>query len=403
MLFESKRICFDISIMLLAQKLFFSLSDSSKFKHTISVNMKKQLTLLPFLFLTLFAFAQNQKPVIAFAEKSFDFGTVQEENGPVSHEFTFTNTGSVPLIISDVKASCGCTTPSWTKEPIPPGEKGSITAEYDPRNRPGTFSKTVSVTSNTEPNLTVLHIKGMVQPKPKTPEDDFPTQIGHLRSRYRSFNMGKVTTKEPFTKSFDIYNDGPEPIIFSSNAVTPSYIQVEVTPQELLPQQKGSINVILDAKARKSLGFSSDHIRLFTNEAEDSIKEFNVMSTIEEYFPPMTQEELEKAPRLTLERKAYDFGEINEGSVVKTNFTLTNTGRSALNIRETKANCGCTVSKLSKDTLAPGESSTITVSFNSHGRRGKQHKTVTIFSNDPTAPTQQLTLTGRVNTPESGE
>lgn len=363
--------------------------------------MKKQLALLFFFTLTFCAFAQNKKPVITFEEKSYDFGSVPEENGPVSHEFVFKNTGEVPLMISDVKASCGCTTPSWTKNPVPPGETGTVVAEYNPLNRPGSFSKTISVTSNAEPNLTVLHIKGTVQPKPKTPEDDYPTQLGNLRTRYRSFNMGKITTKEPITKNFDVYNDSNEPIIFSSTTVAPAYIQIEVTPQELLPRQKGNINITYDAKARNSLGFSSDHIRLFTNEAEDSVKEFNVMATIEEYFPPMTKEELANAPRLTFEKKSYDFGEINEGEMVRTNFIFTNTGRSPLSIRATKANCGCTVSHPDKETLEPGESSKIIVSYNSKGRKGKQHKIVTIFSNDPTAPTQQLTITAKVNATES--
>lgn len=363
--------------------------------------MKKQVTLLFLLTLTFCAIAQDKKSVITFEEKSYDFGSVPEENGPISHEFVFKNTGEEMLIISDVKASCGCTTPSWTKDPIPPGETGSVVAEYNPLNRPGSFSKTISVTSNADPNLTVLHIKGTVQPKPKTPEDDYPTQLGSLRTRYRSFNMGKVTTKEPVTKSFDVYNDSDEPIIFSSTTVAPAYIQIEMTPQELMPRQKGNIHITYDAKTRNSLGFSSDNIRLFTNEAEDSVKEFNVMATIEEYFPPMTKDELEKAPRIAFEKKSYDFGDIKEGQLVKTNFVFTNTGRSPLNIRETKANCGCTVSSPDKNILEPGESSKITVTFNSSGRRGKQIKTVTVFSNDPMAPAQQLTITAKVNTIES--
>lgn len=365
--------------------------------------MKKSLALLFLITLSCYVFAQGKKPVIKFEEKSFDFGAVPEENGPVSHEFVFKNTGEAPLIISNVKASCGCTTPSWTKDPVPPGETGTIVAEYNPLNRPGSFSKTISVTSNTEPNLNVLQIRGNVQPKPKTPEDDYPAKTGNLRTRYRSFNMGKITTKEPVTKSFDVYNDGEETIIFSSNTVTPAYIQIEVTPQELLPKQKGSIHLIYDAQERKSLGFSSDHIRLFTNEAEDSIKDFNVMATIEEYFPPMTKEDLEKAPKLTLERKSHDFGNINEGEIVKAEFIFTNTGKSPLNIRETKANCGCTVSRPDKDMLKPGENSKIKVSFNAKGRRGKQQKTITIFSNDPTAPTQQISISANVNSNDSEE
>ncbi len=276
--------------------------------------MKKLPALLLLLFNTLSLAAQDQKPVITFTKDFFDFGAIPEENGPVSHEFLFKNEGEVPVVINQVKASCGCTTPLWTQEPVAPGDTGVVIAEYNPLNRPGNFNKTITVTSNAEPGLVVLHIKGTVQPKPKTPSDDYPTQIGHIRTKYRSFNIGKITTKEPVIKAFDVYNDGEVPVIFSSNTVTPSYIQVEALPQELLPSQKGTINVTYYPEARQSLGFASDHIRLFTNEPEDSIKEFNVMATIEEYFPPMTKEELEQAPRISVDRKSYNFGEIKEGS-----------------------------------------------------------------------------------------
>ncbi|WKN33704.1 DUF1573 domain-containing protein [Porifericola rhodea] len=360
--------------------------------------MERKLSFIFCLFLlTNLAWAQNEKAFVKFVDERHDFGNIREEGGSVSHEFRFVNTGASPLVISNVRPSCGCTTPSWSRDPIAPGDTGTIVAQYNPLNRPGAFRKSITVTSNAENSSTVLYIQGVVQPKPKTPSDDFPTQMGSLRVKYRSFNMGKVLTKEPVTKSFDVFNDSEEPVIFGANIDAPSYIQVDVTPKELLPNQKGSINLIYDAKARNSLGFASDRIRLYTNEAEDSLKEFTVMATIEEYFPPMTQEELKQAPRLSLATTSYDFGTVKEGEIVKTDFTFTNTGKSPLNIRETRANCGCTVSKPEKETLAPGESSKISVSFNSKGRSGKQQKMVTIFSNDPKAPTQKIMLSGRVN------
>lgn len=362
---------------------------------------RKLLFVSCLIFLSTLAWAQDQKPSIAMETTSHDFGTIQEEAGPVSYEFIFTNTGETPLIISDVRPSCGCTTPTWSKEPIAPGDTGTIVAQYNPLNRPGTFRKSITVTSNAETSNMILYIQGVVQPKPKTPADDFPTQLGSLRVKYRSLNMGKVLTKEPTIKSFDVFNDSEETLIFSANAVTPDYIAVTVEPKELLPQQKGSINLTYDAQARKSLGFNSDRIVLFTNEAEDSVKEFTVMATIEEYFPPMTEEELRQAPKLTFAKTTHDFGNIQEGEVVKTEFTFTNTGQSPLNIRETKANCGCTVSRPEKETLNPGESSKLTVTFNSSGRRGKQQKLVTIFSNDPKAPTQQISIHGNVLNPNS--
>ncbi|MDP4202598.1 MAG: DUF1573 domain-containing protein [Bacteroidota bacterium] len=115
---------------------------------------------------TVFCFAQDgPKPVLSFAEKSYDFGTVKEEAGKITHEFTFTNTGKAPLVIQQVTASCGCTTPSWTKEPIAPGAKGTITVTYSAANRPGSFQKSITVTNNSAENPVILTIKGQVTPK----------------------------------------------------------------------------------------------------------------------------------------------------------------------------------------------------------------------------------------------
>lgn len=96
---------------------------------------------------------------INFVETNFDFGEI-EEGTIATHEFIFTNTGDQPLILSSVKASCGCTTPSWTKEPILPGKTGHIKAAYNSKNRPGGFHKSITVTSNALKPTQVVYIKG---------------------------------------------------------------------------------------------------------------------------------------------------------------------------------------------------------------------------------------------------
>ena len=82
------------------------------------------------------AFGQR-KDFLSFRETFFDFGTVREEMGPVTHTFEFENTGDRPVKILQVKPSCGCTTPDWSKEAIKPGNKGFITAKFDPTGQPG--------------------------------------------------------------------------------------------------------------------------------------------------------------------------------------------------------------------------------------------------------------------------
>lgn len=103
-------------------------------------------------------------PTIEFTSDVIDYGTV-DYNGDGVREFIFTNNGKEPLIISRAKGSCGCTVPTWPKEPIMPGETGKIKVKYA-TNRPGRFTKTVTISSNAKTPSKRLTIKGTVKPKP---------------------------------------------------------------------------------------------------------------------------------------------------------------------------------------------------------------------------------------------
>jgi len=101
---------------------------------------------------------------IRFEEMKHDFGDIMKGD-VVSYSFKFTNTGSNPLIISNAHGSCGCTIPSYPKEPIPPGGKATIEVQFDSAGREGLQSKNISVTANTNPPQTVLTITSNVNKK----------------------------------------------------------------------------------------------------------------------------------------------------------------------------------------------------------------------------------------------
>lgn len=103
---------------------------------------------------------------MAFVDNgTFDFGTIQDGE-VVSHTYKFTNTGSEPLIISDAKGSCGCTVPSKPTAPIAPGATGEITVQFNSKGKPGARDQKVTVTANTNPAQTFLHMTGTVNPDP---------------------------------------------------------------------------------------------------------------------------------------------------------------------------------------------------------------------------------------------
>lgn len=133
--------------------------------------MKKLLSLCLFIALAMgFVNAQTTNngdntpangPKIEFSALEHNYGQI-EKGGDGNCEFTFTNTGNEPLILSNVRASCGCTTPSWTQAPVMPGQTGTIKVKYNTNNI-GAFNKSVTVTSNAVDNpRVVLKIKGNV-------------------------------------------------------------------------------------------------------------------------------------------------------------------------------------------------------------------------------------------------
>jgi hypothetical protein len=124
--------------------------------------MKKFFSVLVVL-LSVASVSFAQKGVMKFKEETHNFGKI-EQGKPVTQEFTFTNVGTEPIIISNVSASCGCTTPSYTKEPVLPKQTGVIKATYNAAAM-GSFNKSITVFSNGESPSLTLFLKGEVVSK----------------------------------------------------------------------------------------------------------------------------------------------------------------------------------------------------------------------------------------------
>ena len=131
----------------------------------------KKILLFAIAMVMAFTVSAQEKQIIEIAEKTYDFGTIKEEDGRVSHVFTLKNVNDGPITIKNVRASCGCTTPAWSREPIAPEAEAQITVTYNASGRPGAFHKSVTVTlsNGTEDFTQVLFIKGKVTPKQVAP------------------------------------------------------------------------------------------------------------------------------------------------------------------------------------------------------------------------------------------
>ncbi len=338
----------------------------------------------------------QQVRAITFREDVFDFGNVAEQGGPVTHEFVFTNNSGRPVKILSVQASCGCTTPGWSKEVVAPSKTGFVQASFNPQGRPGYFNKTLTVTTDYDTNPIVLQIRGEVESTGKVSETEYQVANGNWKLRTQVFNMGKVLIKdEPTLREFPFVNGGEKPVSFGGKIVAPAYIKVDVQPATVAPGQKGSVRISYDGELKNKYGFQSDNIEITTDDEANPVKTFSVYATLEDYFPPLSVDELSKAPRLSI-GNTVDFGRVKSTGQSTREIQFTNVGKNDLSIKSLQGNCTCVAVGASKYSLKPGETGTLRLTFDPGERTGTLTKAVTIYSNDPQAPVQRVTLSAYV-------
>lgn len=360
-----------------------------------------------FLFLSIFMFgavANSQLSVtkMQLSEKEHDFGTFKEEAGRQTYDFVVTNTGTNPLVIQNVVASCGCTTPEWTRQPIPVGGKGKVTAIYDPKNYPGKFNKTLAIHSNTEPQVTVLVIKGEVIPHEKTVEELYTFKVGDVRfqSNHLAFTNVKKTEKKIRVMELINTSDAPIKVEFDNNQ---PYLSLKTKPETLKPGQKGIVEGTYDATKNPGWGNVSSMIKVKLNGVTQENLYYYVSANLVEDFSSLSKDDLANAPVFDIASTNVDLGKIKGSTQNDVEFKFVNTGKRDLIIRHVRATCGCTAVQQGSQGVGikPGESSSIKAVFNSGGYSGKVAKAIYVYTNDPKKSEVILMLTADVEQPSA--
>lgn len=223
----------------------------------------KIIFLLPFLFIFSEGYTQA---VISFNTTNHDFNQVAE--GTVAtYEFKFKNEGNAPLVISKVQASCGCTTPFWTKEPVKPGEEGVITASYNSKGRPGTFNKSITITSNATSPTTRLYIKGTVAPVSDAGAVYSKEALANspkVSLERNIVNLGKVEKDRAVPVKVTLQNTGKRNLIISDLLTACNCIQLGAESSSLIqPGKSGTLHLIYRAK---EIGKQAETASILTND-----------------------------------------------------------------------------------------------------------------------------------------
>jgi hypothetical protein len=346
--------------------------------------MKKLFLFISLLIVCISAKSQVALTTMQFADTQHDFGTFKEEAGRQTFDFVITNTGTLPLVIKNVVASCGCTTPEWTKPPIPTGGKGKVTAIYDPKDRPGQFNKTLTVYTNTNPEVSVLVIKGEVTPHEKTVEELFTFPVGAVRFESQNLAFTNIKKNEKKIRIMQIVNTSNDPVKVEFDGV-PVHLTMKANPETLKPGQKGMVEGTFDATKNPGWGSVTDMIKIKINGTPQANVYYYVTANLVEDFSGLSKEELLNAPVFKLASSTFDLGKIKGSTQNEVEFKFTNAGKSDLVLRYIRASCGCTAVQQGSQGIGikPGESSSIKAMFNSGGYTGKVTKAIYVYTNDP--------------------
>ena len=348
--------------------------------------MKRYLFALIALSFLFTASSIGQERKIQFEKTTHEFGSVKK-GGNAEYTFSFKNVSEEIITLSRVKASCGCTTPSWTKDPVNPGESGEIKVKYN-TNRVGPFTKTVTVTYDSAEKPLVLYIKGKVEADPGL-SSNFKHPQGSLSFDKITQAIGVLESDKEHVATFKVRNTGPKPVRFTGQYSHEMMFEISPLKMELLPGDFTEIKIKVLGNKFITPGAFTKKINLYTDEAVDGTKTISLSGNIKKVY---SAEELAQMPNIEFDEIQYDAGSVIEGEKVTHAFVFKNTGKNDLVLESVKASCGCTATAPKDKVIKGGQSSEIVATFNSKGRQGIQNKSITVRTNDPDKGTVVLKL-----------
>ena len=357
--------------------------------------MKKACAFAILLMLTIFVKAQDSTTTVNFHYSTFDFGSIHEENGPVSCKFKFTNTGKDTLLISSVRVSCGCTSTNWSEKGIAPGITSDIEIAYNPHNRPGKFEKDILFIANTKPNTIKLKISGNVIARPKTIREIYPYTIGNTWFSEVSKDIKIAYSGIPKEDTIFVYNNWDKQMkVLDIKA--PESIKIRF-PSNVLKSAMGTYFVVTyDAIKTSDWGAIEAKFSITTNDSITPVKEFGLSAIVVEDFSLLTSVQKANAPRLKSANDKLDFGVKTETEVVQFEIVIENKGKDDLYIRKLENEARFIEIQPYTKPIKSGEKIQIPIKINLKGRSGTIDRTINMITNDPENSFHEIHIVGLV-------
>lgn len=349
------------------------------------------------IFLTLLAlcaFATAAHAQLAFTPDTWDFGSIAETDGRVSHTFTGENRGDKPVVILDVVTTCGCTVPEFTKRPIRPGEKTTVKVTFDPTNRPGTFTKELGVYSSERKKVATLTVLGQVVPRVKSTEELYPVDAGgglRLASTLSTFSY--IRQGQQVQSAIGYMNTSDKPVRLELRPRERSGLLKATAPQQIAPGERGAIDLAYHISVGSSrYGTLRDALEVRVDGRSNGTLIVAHGIAID---PLPSGSEAQNAPKAQVIENIIKFGPVkHRAPEQRQTFTLTNTGDAELIVRAVETN-GRIATTLAPGLRIPaGSSYTAEVTLDPAKQDyGVLTDFVMLVTNDPTRPMRRLRVT----------
>lgn len=333
---------------------------------------------------------------VRWLETTHDFGAFHEDDGRVNCEFRFVNEGTEDVAIRAARASCGCTTPSYTKTPIAPGDTATVAVSFNPTGRPGRFSKSVTIDiagAGAGPRQ-MLVINGVVIGSGNTLRSRYPVEHGAMKLRTTQLPFGTVLKGKAKSAFLEVYNASSEPIVPQWTSL-PAHFRLATSGTDTIPAGEQLVYSLTLTPSQTSLyGILTDSA-FIALPGQEPLK-IDLTAILEEDFSRLTPSQREKAPVVSVDPLRVDFGEFPAGGEpVTRSFVIENKGKSDLLIHRLYTTDPGVSVKLDKTKVKKGQHATATVTVTPSGLPADiLNAHLQLIANDPENPITLIRAVG---------
>ena len=387
--------------------------------------MTRIYTILLAALVTLLPVSAQEKydGIVEFNSIIHDFGDIMLSDGPVSCEFTVTNTSSKPIAIYNVISSCGCTDVTWTREPIQAGGQGKISATYSNDEGGYPFDKTLTTYISGLKQPVILKLRGISHEKRLPLAELYPIKFGSIGFKEVDIKAGNLQQGQMKSGEFPVANTGGKPVTLTFGNVSPN-LRISVKPERIPAGGTAVVSYtinsdrniwgknyyyaepLVDGKGYKASGAASpakrasgaDALQADPNpEIGTGKSRIGIWAITKENFADWSKERKAAGSNPTFKSSTFSFDKVKAGTKINATFELSNTGKEDLIIYKIDSDSIKAVAEKT-DKLAPGHSSRINVTLDTGGMpAGEVLVLLTLTTNSPLRPLVNLYITGFIN------